>query len=166
MTCDITDGRPRVTKHVTWRKGNNTLPTSGRYKLSDNGTVLTISSLSYTMDDGNYSCAATNSAGTGQFSTKFQLNVNCKCSPILSEMSVNVTLTDRKSKGSSYIAQYPILRTVQSALHFTSLTDLFTQTPSRLLWEASSHMLQLMREGCSCIYPPLSIARYSFNSAE
>ena len=31
-----------------------------------------------------------------------------------------------KSKGSSYIAPYPILRTVQSALHFTSLTDLFT----------------------------------------
>ena len=71
-----------------------------------------------------------------------------------------------KSKGSSYIAQYPVLRTVQSALHFTSLTDLFTQTPSRLLWEASSHMLQLMREGCSYTYPPLSIARYSFNSAE
>ena len=71
-----------------------------------------------------------------------------------------------KSKGSSYIAQYPILRTVQSALHFTTLTDLFTQTPSRLLWEASSHMLQLMREGCSYTYPPLSIARYSFNSAE
>ena len=40
------------------------------------------------------------------------------------------------------------------------VTDLFTQTPSRLLWEASSHMVQLMREGCS--YPPLSIARYSF----
>ena len=67
-----------------------------------------------------------------------------------------------KSKGSSYIAQYPVLRTAQSALHFTSLTDLFTQTPSRLLWEASSHMLQLMREGCSYTYPPLSIARYSF----
>ena len=62
----------------------------------------------------------------------------------------------------SYIAQYPVLRTVQNALHFTSLTDLFTQTPSRLLWEASSHMLQLMREGCSYTYPPLSIARYSF----
>ena len=44
----------------------------------------------------------------------------------------------------------------------TSLTDLFTQTPSRLLWEASSRMLQLMREGCSYTYPPLSIARYSF----
>ena len=67
-----------------------------------------------------------------------------------------------KGKGSSYIAQYPVLRTAQSALHFTSLTDLFTQTPSRLLWEASSHMLQLMREGCSYTYPPLSIVRYSF----
>ena len=28
-------------------------------------------------------------------------------------------------KVSSYIAQYPILRIAQSALHFTSLTDLF-----------------------------------------
>ena len=54
-------------------------------------------------------------------------------------------------KASSYIAQYPALRTAQSALHFTSLTNLFIQTPSRLLWEASSHMLQLMREGCSYI---------------
>ena len=60
-----------------------------------------------------------------------------------------------KVKVSSYIAQYPVLRTVQSALHFTSLTDLFSQTPSRLLWEASSHMLQLMREGGSYTYPPL-----------
>ena len=55
------------------------------------------------------------------------------------------------------IAQYPVLRTVQSPLHFTTLTDLFTQTPSRLLWEASSHMLQLMCEGCSYTYPPLSL---------
>ena len=67
-----------------------------------------------------------------------------------------------KKKASSYIAQYPVLRTAQSALHFTSLTELFTQTPSRLLWEAFSHMLQLMREGSSYTYPPLSIARYSF----
>ena len=64
-------------------------------------------------------------------------------------------------KASSYIALYPFPRTVPSALHFTSLTDLFTQRPSRLLWEASSHMLQLMREGCSYTYPPLSIVRYS-----
>ena len=71
----------------------------------------------------------------------------------------------RPNKASSYIAQYPVLRTAQSALHFTSLTDLFTQTPSRLLWEASSHMLQLMCEGCSTCsytYPSLPIARYSF----
>ena len=54
-----------------------------------------------------------------------------------------------KVKASFYIAQYPVFRTVQSALHFIPLTDLFTQTPSRLLWEASNHMLQLMREGCS-----------------
>ena len=68
----------------------------------------------------------------------------------------------KKVKASSYVAQYPVLRTVQSALHFTSLTDLFTQTPSRLLWEAFSHMLQLMREGCSYTYPPLYIVSYSF----
>ena len=61
-----------------------------------------------------------------------------------------------------YIAQYLILRTVQSAIHFTSLTDLFTQSLPQLLWEASSHMLQLMHEGCSYTCPPLSIARYSF----
>ena len=42
--------------------------------------------------------------------------------------------------------------------HFTSLTDLFNQTPSQLLWEASSHIIQLMREGCSYTYPLLSIA--------
>jgi len=67
-----------------------------------------------------------------------------------------------KVKASSYIARYPVLRTVQSALHFTSLTDLFTQTPSWLLWEASSHTLQLMHEDCLYTYPLLSIARYSF----
>ena len=50
-------------------------------------------------------------------------------------------------KVSSYIAQYPIFRIAQSALYITCLTDLFNQTPSQLLWEASSHMLQLMCEG-------------------
>ena len=68
----------------------------------------------------------------------------------------------KEVKASSYIAQYPVLGIAQSALHFTSMADLFTQTPSRLLWEASSHKLQLMREGGSYTYPPLSIARYSF----
>jgi len=73
-----------------------------------------------------------------------------------------LTFKKAKVKASSYIAQYPVLSTVQSALHFTSLTDLFTQTPSRLIWEASSHMLQLMHKGCLYTCPPLSTARYSF----
>ena len=70
-----------------------------------------------------------------------------------------------KGKASSYIAQYPVLRTVQSALHLATLTDLFNQTQSRLLWGASSHMLQLllvMGDGYLYTYSPLSIARYSF----
>ena len=69
---------------------------------------------------------------------------------------------DLQGKWVNNNAQYPILRITQSALYFTSLTDLFTQSPPRLLWEASSHMQQLMREDCSYAYPPLSIARYSF----
>ena len=76
--------------------------------------------------------------------------------------ALQVSPTQIIKMASSYIAQYPVLRTVQCALHFNSLTDLFTQTPSRLLWEASSHMLQLICKGCSYTYPPLSIARYSF----
>ena len=55
-------------------------------------------------------------------------------------------------KASSYIEQYLVLRTAQSAIHFTSLGT--CSTPSQLLWKASSHIIQLM--------PPLSIASYSF----
>ena len=51
-----------------------------------------------------------------------------------------------------YLTGFEPLRT------FTPVTDLFTQTPSQLLWEASSHMLQLTREDCSYTYPPVSIA--------
>ena len=46
------------------------------------------------------------------------------------------------------MAQYPVLRTAQSALHPTVL--------------ASNRMLQLIREGCSKTYPPMSVARYTF----
>ena len=81
------------------------------------------------------------------------VNLSDKTDPLRTEPNIK--------KAGSYIAQSPV-QTVQSALHFTSLTDLFSQTPYRLLWEASSHMLQLISEGCSYIYPPLSIARYSF----
>ena len=44
-----------------------------------------------------------------------------------------ITLVPSFEKVSSYIEQYPILRAAQSALHFTSLADLFNQTPSQLL---------------------------------
>ena len=64
-------------------------------------------------------------------------------------------------KASSCIAQYPAFRTAQSALHFISLAHLFNQTLYQLFWEASP-TLQIMREGCSYKYSPLSIARYSF----
>ena len=88
----------------------------------------------------------------------------CMQTACVEDIHVNHSQTESFSikKASSYIAHYPVLKIVESALHFTSLTDLFTQTPSRLLWEASSHMLQLMREGCLYTYPPLSIARYLF----
>ena len=76
--------------------------------------------------------------------------------------SVEQGLRFKNKNASSDIAQYPVLRTIQNALHFTSLTDLFNQTPSGLLWEASNYMLQLMCERCSYTYTPLSLARYSF----
>ena len=79
LTCDITDGRPTVIKHVTWQKGDKTLPTSGHYVLSEKNKVLTISSLDHTVDDGHYSCAAENEAGMGDFCAKFHLQVKCKC---------------------------------------------------------------------------------------
>ena len=45
----------------------------------------------------------------------------------------------------SYIARYPVHRTVQTAWYLISLADLFTQTLPQLVFEACSHMLQLMR---------------------
>ena len=79
---------------------------------------------------------------------------------------VSIQIKNKKVKVSSYIVQYPILRIAQSALHITSLADLFNQTPSQLLWEASSHMLQLMREGCSYTYPPLVYSQVLIYTAE
>ena len=59
---------------------------------------------------------------------------------------LNYNVRRKKVKVRFYIAQYPVLRTAQSALHFTYLTDLFNQRPSQLLWEACNHLLQLMCE--------------------
>ena len=48
---------------------------------------------------------------------------------------------------SSYIAQYPVLKTAQSAL-YASLASPFNQTLSEILLEHPATLL-LMREGCS-----------------
>ena len=65
-----------------------------------------------------------------------------------------------KYKVSSYIAQYPVLKIAQNALHITSLTDLFNQTPSQFIWEAPSHATINAR--MLLTYPPLSTARHLF----
>ena len=69
-------------------------------------------------------------------------------------------------KVSSYIEEYPILRVAQIALQFTSLADLLNQTPSQLLLEASSDMLQLMRERCSYTYPLLVYSQVLIYTAD
>ena len=76
LTCDVTEGNPGgYNKPVTWKKGDVILHSSS-HQLSDN--KLTISSLNHTVDDGNYSCAAENEAGTGDFSATFHVLINCK----------------------------------------------------------------------------------------
>jgi len=51
---------------------------------------------------------------------------------------------------SSYISQYPVQRTSQNALHFTSMADLFNRTSSRLLCKHPA-MPQLMHKDYSYI---------------
>ena len=64
--------------------------------------------------------------------------------------SVRYTFAVGKKNKGKFL--YSAVSSPQCALHFASLTDLFTQTPFWLLWEASSHMLQLKREGQVLIY--------------
>ena len=68
----------------------------------------------------------------------------------------------KKSKGSFYIAQYPVRWTAQSALHFLpSSTDLFILTPFSASPGSILVMQQLRATTKSLTFPPLSIARYS-----
>ncbi|KAI0229368.1 hypothetical protein LSAT2_020224 [Lamellibrachia satsuma] len=96
LTCDITDGRPSNVINVLWKKGSTHIASSGPYQLS--GRDLTIGSLDHSRDDGNYSCAAQNAAGTGGFSAKFSLLVNYNPSvsvvipaPVVEGQSVTIT---------------------------------------------------------------------------
>ena len=62
----------------------------------------------------------------------------------------------------AYIVQYPVFKIFQSASHFTSMADLFTQTLPQIICETHSDMLCFMRENRSYTCQPLSIARFSF----
>ena len=69
----------------------------------------------------------------------------------------------KKTKGSFYIAQYPVRWTAQSASHFLpSLTDLFIPTPFLASPGSILARQQLRAKTKSLTFPPLSIARYSF----
>ena len=57
--------------HVTWTKGNQTLPSDGRMTLR-NGTLVIVEL--ETSDSGNYTCSSKNSAGMATSSS----NVNVK----------------------------------------------------------------------------------------
>ena len=73
IQCDIQGGRPvndsDITKYI-WKKGGNPLGYADK--------VLEITSLNYTSDDGNYSCAAGNLVGVGDDSQVHTLMVHCK----------------------------------------------------------------------------------------
>ena len=71
------------------------------------------------------------------------------------------TEADVKVKVWFYIALYPVRWTAQSALHFPPLADLFIPTPFSASLGSILAMQQL-RNDYSLIFPPLSIARYSF----
>ena len=66
-----------------------------------------------------------------------------------------------KVKVCSYIARYPVLGTVQSALHFTPWRTCSFQCYLDFSGKNSA-TLQLLSKDYSFTYPPLSVARYSF----
>ena len=61
-----------------------------------------------------------------------------------------------KVKVRSYIARYPVHRTAQSALHFTPWQTCSFQGHLNFFGKYSA-TLQLLREGYSFTYPPLSV---------
>ena len=71
-------------------------------------------------------------------------------------------LKNKVVKVSSYIAQYPILRIAQGALHsLQSVAAMVNQIPSGLLWEAQSHAAINARRLFVYKHSPMSIVRYS-----
>ena len=78
---------------------------------------------------------------------------------IFAEEDISYSLSSN-IKVRSYIARYPVLGTVQSALHFTPWQ---TCSFERQLDFSGKHSAtrQLLREDDSFTYPPLSTARHS-----
>ena len=71
-------------------------------------------------------------------------------------LNVYVQNHNKKVKVCSYIARYPVHRTAQSALHFTPWQTCSFQGHLKFFGKYSA-TLQLLREGYSFTYPPLSV---------
>ena len=106
---------------------------------------------------------ATHTKGKKQLSLISWFNLRDKKDRVVTTLQ---TSTSDIKKVRSYRAQYPILRTVQSAWLLTSLPDLFTHTLPQLIGEVSIHMLELMREDWSYTYQSLSIAKVLIYTSE
>ena len=78
-------------------------------------------------------------------------------------MCMGIIFSDQVNNGKFDIVQNPVVRIAQNALHFTTLADLFNQTPYLNFSGKHPAMLQLMHGCCSYTYPPLSIVRYSYS---
>ena len=59
------------------------------------------------------------------------------------------------------MAQCLVLWTAQTDLHFHPWANLFIPTPSRILWQHSSHTA-VTRQDCSLIFPSQSTSMHSF----
>ena len=134
---------PEGRRPVIGRTRGAFVPVSSTTEGGGGGTILSLVAIDRIVHNSVATCNGSLREGDYVIEVSYTPGVSSRCRRNNSKS---------KGKASSYLAQYPVLRTVQSVLHFTSLADLFTQTPSWLLWEASSHMLQLMREGCSYTY--------------
>ena len=71
----------------------------------------------------------------------------------------SIIVNDSFSAGQ--VKRFPVLKTAQTTFTFTSLADLFYQTTSQLLWEASSHTA-INAQRLHIQIATISTARYSF----
>ena len=65
-------------------------------------------------------------------------NLELMEAPLWQLLTTDLIKHNNKVKVRSYTALNPILQTDQNTLYFTSLAELFNQTPQQLLWQASN----------------------------